>query len=154
MQKTKSIDISTLATLEQINAMNKNTIMEQLNIVFTEMGVNYICATMPVNTKTHQPAGILHGGASCVLAESLGSLGSALIADAKKNNIMGLEINANHIKAKTDGLVTGKANLIHFGRTTHIWQIEITDEEGALVCISRLTVLIVPNRTSTENETK
>jgi 1,4-dihydroxy-2-naphthoyl-CoA hydrolase len=146
MSKTKSIDISTLATLDQINAMNKNTIMEALDIKYTEMGVNYICGTMPVGPKTHQPVGLLHGGASCVLAESLGSLGSALIADARKNNVTGLEINANHIKAKTDGIVSGKASLIHYGRTTHIWQIEITDEEGALVCISRLTVLIVPKQ--------
>jgi 1,4-dihydroxy-2-naphthoyl-CoA hydrolase len=133
-----------LATIEQINAINKNTIMEQLDIKYTEMGVNYICGTMPVNSKTHQPAGLLHGGASCVLAESLGSLGSSLIADPRKNNVTGIEINANHIKGKTEGIVTGKASLIHFGRTTHIWQIEITDEEDALICISRLTVLIVP----------
>lgn len=154
MQKTKSIDISTLATLEQMNAMNKNTIMEQLDIVYTDMGVNYITGTMPVSSKTHQPMGLLHGGASCVLAESLGSLGSALIADSRKNNITGIEINANHIKGKTEGIVTGKATLIHYGRTTHLWQIEITDEVGALVCISRLTVLIVPKPTIAANETK
>jgi 1,4-dihydroxy-2-naphthoyl-CoA hydrolase len=140
----KQINLSSLATLEQINAMNKNTIMEQIGIVYTELGTNYICGTMPVGAKTHQPMGLLHGGASCVLAESLGSMGSALLADARANSITGIEINANHIKGKREGIVTGKATIIHYGRTTHLWQIEITDEEGALVCISRLTVLVVP----------
>ena len=144
MSKTKSVDFSTIASVEQLNAMNKNTIMEQIGISYTKLGVNLIEATMPVNSKTHQPAGILHGGASCVLAESLGSIGSAMIADVSKNNILGLEINANHLRAKSSGIVTGKASMIHCGRKTHIWQIEILDEEENLVCISRLTVLIVP----------
>jgi len=148
MSKGKSIDLSTLASLEQANAMNRNTIMEQLDIEYTEMGVNFISGKMPVTSKTHQPMGLLHGGASCVLAESLGSMGSALIADPSKNNITGIEINANHIKGIRHGTVHGKATLIHFGRSTHVWQVEITDVEQNLVCIARLTVLIVPKKDS------
>lgn len=138
-------DISTLASLEQMNAMNKNTIMEQIGIVYTEAGENYVCGTMPVNHKTHQPMGLLHGGASCVLAESLGSIGSALIA-GKDFNITGIEINANHVRGIREGMVTGKATLIHHGRSTHIWQIDLKDEQQRLVCTSRLTVLIVPRQ--------
>jgi len=138
-------DFSVLTNLDQVNAMNKNTLMEQIGIEYTELGENYISGTMPVNHKTHQPAGLLHGGASCVLAESLGSLGSYILA-GKDNNVTGIEINANHIKGKREGMVKGKAVLIHHGRTTHVWQIDITDEENKLVCISRLTVLVVPKQ--------
>jgi len=138
-------DFSTLTSLDRLNAMNKNTIMEQIGIQYTEIGENYVCGTMPVNHKTHQPMGLLHGGANCVLAESLGSIGSAILS-GKENNITGIEINANHIKGKREGMVTGKAVLVHFGRTTHVWQIDITDEENKLVCTSRLTVLVVPKQ--------
>lgn len=136
-------DFSVIARLDQMNAMNKNTLMEQIGIEYTELGENFICGTMPVNHKTHQPMGLLHGGASCVLAESLGSIGSAMLA-GKDYNITGIEINANHVKGKREGMVKGKAVLIHHGRTTHVWQIDITDEEKKLVCTSRLTVLVVP----------
>lgn len=139
-------DLLKIASLDQMNAMNRNTIMEQLDIKYTDAGENFICGSMPVCSKTHQPMGLLHGGASCVLAESLGSLGSALIADTSKNNVTGIEINANHIRGKRDGIITGKAVLIHQGRSTHIWQIDIRDEEEKLVCTSRLTVMIVPKQ--------
>lgn len=138
-------DFSAIATLDQINAMNKNTIMEQMGIEYTELGENYICGTMPVDRRTHQPMGLLHGGASCVLAESLGSIGSALLA-GKDHNITGIEINANHVKGKREGVVKAKAVLVHHGRTTHVWQIDITDEENKLICTSRLTVLVVPKQ--------
>lgn len=138
-------DFSTLAKLDQVNALNKNTIMEVIGIEYTELGENYICGTMPVNHKTHQPVGLLHGGASCVLAESLGSVGSSILA-GKDHHITGIEINANHIKGKREGVVKGKAVLVHYGRTTHVWQIDITDEENKLVCTSRLTVLVVPKQ--------
>lgn len=141
---SKIVDLSALANLEQLNQMNRNTIMEQLDIVYTAIGPNFIEGTMPVCAKTHQPVGLLHGGASCVLAESLGSMGSAIIADLSKNNITGVEINANHIKGKRAGVVKGRAMLIHLGKSTHVWQIDIRDEENSLVCTSRLTVLVIP----------
>ena len=133
-------------TLEQLNAWNKNTIMEVLHIEFTEVGDTYLCATMPVSHLTHQPMGLLHGGASAVLAETLGSSGSAALTDLTQFNVTGIEINANHIRGKREGTVTGKANLIHHGRSSHIWNIEIRDEEEKLICVSRLTVLIVPKK--------
>lgn len=132
------------ATLEGLHKMNKNTIMEVLGITYTEIGEDYLCGSMPVDNRTHQPAGLLHGGASAVLAESLGSMGSAILSDMHTHHITGIEINANHIRGKREGIVHGKATIIHYGRTTHVWNIEITDEEGKLVCLSRLTVLVVP----------
>ena len=134
------------ATLEQLNGWTKNTIMEVLHIEFTEIGDDYLCAKMPVSHLTHQPMGLLHGGASAVLAETLGSSGSAALTDLTKFNVTGIEINANHIKGKREGTVIGKATLIHHGRTTHLWNIEIRDEEQKLICVSRLTVLIVPKK--------
>jgi len=128
--------------LEMVNAMNKNTILEVLDIKTTELGDDYIVATMPVDQRTHQPMGLLHGGASAVLIESLGSIGSSLIVDVKKENIVGLEINANHLRGVKSGLVTGKAQIIHCGRRTHVWQVNVTDEENKLVCTGRLTVMI------------
>ncbi len=144
MKLRHAIDISKLVTLEQLNAMNKHTIMAPLGIAYTETGVNYLCGKMPVNENTKQPHGILHGGASCVLAESLGSIGSALIANPAKNSVTGIEINANHLKAIRKGFVYGKATIIHCGISTHVWEIEITDEDENLVCISRLTVMVIP----------
>jgi 1,4-dihydroxy-2-naphthoyl-CoA hydrolase len=128
--------------LEMVNAMNKNTILEVLDIKTIELGEDYIVATMPVDKRTHQPMGLLHGGASAVLIESLGSIGSSLIVDIKKENIVGLEVNANHLRGVKSGIVTGRAQIIHCGRRTHIWQVNITDEENKLVCTGRLTVMV------------
>lgn len=132
------------ATLEKVNAFNKNTMLEYLGIEITELGEDYLVGTMPVDHRTHQPAGLLHGGASAVLIESLGSIGSSLMVDLKTNGIVGIEINANHIRGVKSGIVTGKAQLVHGGRTTHVWQVDITDENQKLVCSGRLTVLVVP----------
>ncbi|OIQ35890.1 MAG: hypothetical protein BM555_03830 [Crocinitomix sp. MedPE-SWsnd] len=128
--------------LEMVNAMNKNTILEVLDIKTIELGEDYIVATMPVDKRTHQPMGLLHGGASAVLIESLGSIGSSLIVDIKKENIVGLEVNANHLRGVKSGIVTGRAQIVHCGRRTHIWQVNITDEENKLVCTGRLTVMV------------
>ncbi|MFT4602389.1 MAG: 1,4-dihydroxy-2-naphthoyl-CoA hydrolase [Arenicella sp.] len=128
--------------LEVVNAMNKNTILEVLDIKTIEIGDDYIVATMPVDKRTHQPMGLLHGGASAVLIESLGSIGSTLIIDMKTQNIVGLEVNANHLRAVKSGLVTARATIVHCGRKTHVWQVDIKDEDEKLVCTGRLTVMV------------
>ena len=134
----------TSLTLDALHSFSNNTISDHLGIEFTEIGTDYIVAKMPVDKRTHQPFGILHGGASVVLAETLGSIASFLsLKDSKKQHAVGLEINANHIRSVKEGFVYGKVTPIHVGRTTHIWDIKITSEAGKLVCISRLTVAIV-----------
>lgn len=133
-------------TPEQLNSNDETHrfMPHFLGIEFTEVGENFICAKMPVNDKTKQPFGILHGGASVVLAETLGSTGAVLSIDTSKFNAVGLEINANHIRSVRDGFVYGRAEAIHIGRTTHIWQIKLTNEAGKLTCISRITMAIIP----------
>jgi 1,4-dihydroxy-2-naphthoyl-CoA hydrolase len=130
-------------TLEQINQMNRGTLGEVLGIEFTAVGDDWIEATMPVDHRTKQPAGLLHGGASVALAETLGSVASVLNIDPAKQSVVGLEINANHIRSMRDGKVTGRVRAIHLGRTTHLWEIQITDGAGKLVCVSRLTVMVL-----------
>ena len=130
--------------IAQLNSTHKNSILEVLGVEFTEAGDGYLVARMPVDPRTHQPFGILHGGASVVLAESIGSTASfLLLADPTKQRAVGLEINANHLRSVRSGWVTGRCTAIHIGRTTHVWDIRITDEQDKLVCISRLTVAIV-----------
>ncbi len=133
-------------TPEKLNEQARHTLLEQLEIVFTEVGDDYLVATMPVDRRTVQPAGLLHGGASAALAESLGSFGAYLTVDARQFDCVGIEINANHVRAKTDGVVTGRAKPIHLGRTTQVWDIRITDERERLICASRLTVAVVKKR--------
>ncbi|MBL7896973.1 MAG: hotdog fold thioesterase [Crocinitomicaceae bacterium] len=133
-------------SIDELNKFCSNTMLETLGIEITELGPIWLCGKMPVDKRTHQPAGLLHGGASATLIESLGSLGSSLIADMKTQNVFGIEINANHIKGVKEGFVFGKAELIHGGKTTHIWQGTITDENGKLVCTGRLTVLITQKK--------
>lgn len=135
---------TTSPDLSSINKFSKNTIAEQIGIEFTEIGNDYLVARMPVDHRTHQPFGILHGGASVVLAETLGSIASYLcLTNQQTQAAVGLEINANHIRAVKNGFVYGKVSPIHVGKTTHIWNIDITNEEGKLVCKSRLTVMIL-----------
>ncbi len=130
--------------IEAVNKLSANTIMEALGIKITAVHEDYIEGTMPVDKRTHQVHGILHGGASVVLAETLGSIGAALTVDPTKFRCVGLDINANHIKGVKSGVVTGTAKPLHTGRNTQVWQIEIKNETGELVCISRLTVAVVP----------
>jgi len=127
----------------QINNMCANTLVSHLGIEFTEVGDGYLKATMPVDDRTRQPQGLLHGGASAALAETLGSVGSALRLDLSRQVPVGLEINANHIRAITGGTVTGTATALHLGRRTHVWDIKIEDETGRLICTSRLTIMVV-----------
>ena len=131
-------------TLDALHSFSQNTISNHLGIEFTEIGNDYITARMPVDKRTHQPFGILHGGASVVLAETLGSIASFLcLKDPQKQHAVGLEINANHIRSVKEGFVYGKVTPLHVGRSTQIWEIKITNDENKLVCVSRLTVAIV-----------
>ena len=130
-------------TPEIVNKMGKNTLVAHLNIECTEIGRDYICGKMPVDQTTVQPFGLLHGGASVALAETLGSFGSNFCIDQDKQFCVGLEINANHVRSVKEGFVYGKAQIVHLGKKTHIWEIRISNEKGDLVCISRLTVAVL-----------
>ncbi|PWJ57413.1 1,4-dihydroxy-2-naphthoyl-CoA hydrolase [Dyadobacter jejuensis] len=131
-------------TLNQIQDIGKNSMSEHVGIEFIEIGKDFLVAKMPVDARTQQPFGILHGGASVVLAETLGSVASYLcLPDPSKQQAVGLDINANHIRPVSEGFVYGKAQALHIGRSTHIWEIKITNEDQKLVCISRLTVAIM-----------
>ncbi|MBL7828707.1 MAG: hotdog fold thioesterase [Saprospiraceae bacterium] len=135
-------------TLEGIRSFNQNSLAHALGIDFTEIGPDYLVATMPVNQNTTQPFGILHGGASVALAETMGSVASTMsIEDLNTHTAVGLEINANHLKSVPSGkMVTATCRGLRVGRQIHVWQIEIRDENGDLSCVSRLTVAIVPHR--------
>ncbi len=130
-------------TLEQLNAWNKNTLGEHIGIEYLEVGNDFLIGRMPVDHRTHQPMGLLHGGASVALAETLGSVGATMFLDLEKQYCVGLEINANHIKAVRSGFVYGKATALHVGRKTQVWEIRITTEAGDLVCISRITMAVL-----------
>ncbi|GGE57386.1 MULTISPECIES: hotdog fold thioesterase [Pedobacter] len=130
-------------TVEDLNNRPKNHIGGLLDIKFTEIGADFIIGTMPVDERTHQPAGILHGGASVVLAETLGSIASYMCIDPEKHVAVGLEVNANHLRPVKSGLVTGICKIIHRGAKTHIWDIKLYDDRGKMNCISRLTVAII-----------
>lgn len=135
--------------LETVNAFNRNTLMEVLGIECIEIGDDFVKSRMPVNASTHQPMGLLHGGASAALIESIGSMGSTLILDVTKEIPVGLEINANHIAGVKDGHVIATGKMVHAGRRTHLWQVDIHHEEtGKLVCTGRLTIMIVARETN------
>lgn len=137
--------IYTIGYLEGLRNANMG---EHLGIGFTEIGEDYLCARMPVDTRTTQPFGILHGGASCVLSETLGSVAAWMTIDPDLNRAVGLEINANHIRAVTQGHVIGRCSPLHVGKRTQVWQTDITEEAtGKRVCISRLTVAIIEHGT-------
>jgi 1,4-dihydroxy-2-naphthoyl-CoA hydrolase len=130
--------------LAQMNGpMRVGTMLEALDIIFTRADRDHITATMPVGPQTRQPFGFLHGGASVALAESLASVGTFLNIDPVRQSAFGLEINANHLRSRREGLVIGEARPLHKGRTNMIWDIKIRDEEGKLICVSRCTVAIV-----------
>ncbi|HEX6427930.1 MAG TPA: hotdog fold thioesterase [Niastella sp.] len=129
--------------LHEITLLGKGTMGEHIGIEFTALGPDFIKGHMPVDARTRQPYGLLHGGASCVLAETLGSVASAMVIDPEKFICVGLEINANHIRGVREGLVTGTATPLHLGSSTHVWDIKIHDEREKLVCVSRLTVAIL-----------
>jgi 1,4-dihydroxy-2-naphthoyl-CoA hydrolase len=132
--------------LDRVNAWSANTMMETLGIRITAVGDDWLAGTMPVDHRTHQPYGLLHGGASVVLAETLGSTAAMLTLDPAQELAVGLDINANHIRGVRGGSVTGTAKMLHIGRTTQVWEIRIESEEGALVCISRITMAVIAAR--------
>ncbi len=131
--------------LDTINGWSRNTLMQTLDIVCVELGDEHLVARMPVDARTHQPMGLLHGGASMALIESIGSMGSCLLLDLEREQPVGVEINANHVRAVTQGFARGTGKLVHAGKRTHLWQVDIHDEAtGKLVCTGRLTVMVVP----------
>ena len=134
-------------SLEKLSSFDSDTMNNLIGIEWVEIGKNFLKAKMPVDHRTKQAYGILHGGASCVLAETIGSIGSAMIIDHSKFYCAGIEINANHIRSVSDGWVTGTASPLHLGTLTHVWDIKIVDEKDKLVCVSRLTVAIIPRKT-------
>lgn len=139
-QKKEMMNQEKLALLNQ---WNKNTLMETLEIVFTELGDDYLVGTMPVNSRVHQPLGMLHGGANIAFAESLGSCLSNVLVIPDGKAAVGTSINSNHLKSKTDGTVTGTAKIIRKGQTLHFLEIEITDENGSLLCHCTMTNMVI-----------
>jgi uncharacterized protein (TIGR00369 family) len=134
--------------LQYCNHVSKNTLMETLNIEYTDAGEDFLVATMPVNPSVHQPMGLLHGGASVALAESVGSAASMLYINSELSEVRGIEISANHLKAKRNGIVTATARIVHKGRSIHLWEIRITDENNSLISLCKLTNMILPKRKS------
>ena len=130
-------------TLDELNRYQQQTLVTHLGIRYTEIGDDYLKGVMPVDGRTKQPAGILHGGASVALAETLGSTGANLAVDRKQKFCVGLDINANHIRAMREGEVTGTARPLHIGKTTQVWEIRITNDEEKLVCVSRITMAVL-----------
>ena len=130
-------------TVAAINQMSQRTLAANLGIEFTEVGADFMCARMPVDSRTVQPFGLLHGGASIALAETMGSVASTALIDLRVQAAVGLDINGNHLRAVTQGYVIGTVRPIHIGRRTHVWEIRIEDEGGRLVNISRLTMIII-----------
>ena len=129
--------------LSMCNLFSKNTLMETLEIEFIDAGDDFLVAKMPVNPRIHQPMGLLHGGASVALAESVGSAASMLFVNPEESEIRGIEISANHLRSKKEGIVFGTAKIIHKGRSLHLWEIKITDEEGKLISLCKLTNMVL-----------
>ena len=130
--------------IDALNARAQGSLVEHVGIVVTAAGDDWLRGTMPVDARTRQPYGLLHGGASVVLDETLGSMAVGLCVDPAQQAVVGLEINANHLRAAREGVVTGTARAIHVGRSTQVWEIRIENEAGKLVCISRLTLAVIP----------
>lgn len=130
-------------TVNDLNRMSENTLMARIGIEFTAIGDRHLEARMPVDKRTVQPAGILHGGASAALAETIASVGAYLTVDPNKKYCVGLELNANHLKSMREGWVYAHGKPLHMGKTTQVWRIEISNENGTLVCISRMTMIIL-----------
>ena len=129
--------------IEQINAFGKNTVVEALGIEITDFGSDFVCGKMHVDHRTVQPYGLLHGGASAVLAESLGSIAGGMKVNRDTQTVVGVEINCNHLRSARDGWVYGKATPVKIGRKIHVWNIEIKNEDDKLVAVSRLTLAVI-----------
>ncbi len=138
-----ALDLSKVVSLQTLNKMSSKTLNESLGIEFIEIGTDWITAKMPVDQRTHQPYGLLHGGASVALAETLGSIAAHCCLDSTNQYCVGLDINANHLKAVRDGFVYGTARPMHVGKSTQVWEIKIVNEKKELICISRITMAIL-----------
>ena len=134
--------------LHYCNKVSENTLMQTLNIEYVDAGPDYLVATMPVNSSVHQPMGLLHGGATVALAESVGSAASMLFVNSEVSEVRGIEIAANHLKAKRDGIVTATARIVHKGRSIHLWEIRVVDENDHLISLCKLTNMVLPKRKS------
>ena len=130
-------------TLKAFNKRNKNTLMEVLDIEYIDVGEDFLTAKMPVNSKVHQPYGQLHGGATAALAETVGSAASNFFIDSKNEFINGIQLSINHLKSKREGMVFGTARNIHKGKTTHLWEVKIVDEENNLISVAKMTNIIL-----------
>ena len=137
--------------VDVLNRLHQHTAVERLGIVITEVGDDFLCGTMPVDARTVQPVGLLHGGASVLLAETLGSAAAISCVDPSISYCVGLDINANHVRSAKSGMVTGTARPFHLGRTSHVWDIHITDDAERLICVARLTTLVVPKAKATDD---
>lgn len=133
-------------TTTQLDALLGNTMASFLEMKFTEVGPDFLRMSMPVNEKTVQPYGYVHGGANCALIETVGSIASAMVIDISQNYCVGIEINANHLRSVTKGIVTATAHPLHLGKTTHVWEVKIRDEENKLSCAGRITVAILQHK--------
>ena len=129
--------------IDIINQFTKNTLVDTLGIIFTEIGVDYVKATMPVDQRTFRPGGMLHGGASIALAESVAGLGSMLIIDMNKYDTRGIQISANHTGSISEGIVIATAKIVHAGNQTHVWDVRIENENGKLISVERVTNMII-----------
>jgi len=133
-------------TIDKLNSYNKNTLMETLEIEFTDFGTDFLTAKMPVTSKVYQPQGILHGGATASLAETVGSCASAFFLNDDTKIVKGLEFSINHVKSKREGYVFATARVIHKGRTTHLWEVKVTDEEENLISICKITNIVLDKK--------
>jgi uncharacterized protein (TIGR00369 family) len=132
--------------LKMCNDYSRNTLMQTLDITYTDAGEGFLEAKMPVNAKVHQPMGLLHGGATVALAESVGSAASLLFINTDLQEVRGIEISANHLRSKRDGEVTATARMIHQGRSLHLWEIKVTDEQGRLISLCKITNMVLPRK--------
>lgn len=139
--------------LDMCKRFSKNTLMETLEMEFTDAGETFLEAKMPVNSRVHQPMGLLHGGATVALAESVGSAASLMLINPEMQEVRGIEISANHLRSKRDGVVTGTARIIHQGRSLHLWEIKVTDEQGRLISLCKITNMVLPRKKSSEQST-
>ena len=146
MRKIEQMEFNKEQILEWCNSFASRTLMGTLNIQYIDAGPDFLVATMPVNPSVHQPMGLLHGGASVALAESVGSAASMLFVNPEKSEVSGIEISANHVRAKREGMVTATARIMHQGRSVHLWEIKITDEAGKLISICKLTNMVLPKK--------
>jgi 1,4-dihydroxy-2-naphthoyl-CoA hydrolase len=144
--KIRQMTLDKEKMLQYCNDFSKNTLMQTLNIEFIDAGEGFLVAKMPVNSSVHQPAGLLHGGASVALAESVGSAASHFFINDKEQEVRGIEISANHLKSIREGVVYGTARIIHKGRSLHLWEIKVTDEAGNLISLCKLTNMVLEKR--------